>query len=292
MTKAAGKTAPGPTVTVAIEQHFPPDLRILEDGLAASLLPFAMRATVWATRPAFVRDWMVRALDRDAPGIYGGVLCRKRYIDERLVASVGTVEAVVNLGAGWDTRLYRLPELADLPAWEVDLPQNIAAKRARLATLFGEAPAHVTLVPMDFDREDLGEVLASHGWPMAAPTFFVWEAVTQYLTEASARKTLEFLARAAPGSRLAFTYILGDFVRGQAMHGQEKLYKQYVEKGVWTYGMDPEAMEDLLGDYGWRLVEHPTYEALTERYVAPTGRNLATTDLERMVYAERSPGAA
>jgi len=32
MTKAAGKTGAGPTVTVAIEQHFPPDQRIVDDG--------------------------------------------------------------------------------------------------------------------------------------------------------------------------------------------------------------------------------------------------------------------
>jgi len=239
-----------------------------------------------------VEPCLLEALGQAATAIDAGVQTMfyspKRYIDERLVGSVGQVEAVVNLGAGWDTRAYRLPELAGLPVWEVDLAQNIDPKRARLRKLFGEVPPQVTLVPTDFDHQDLGEVLASHGYAVGKPTFFIWEAVTQYLTEAGIRGTFEFLAQAAPGSRLAFTYILKDFVDGQAMHGQERLYRQYVEKRrLWLYGVDPEGMGNFVGDYGWRLVEHPTYEELAERYVEPTGRDLATTVLERMVYAEK-----
>jgi O-methyltransferase involved in polyketide biosynthesis len=30
-------------------------------------------------------------------------MCRKRYIDEKLIESVGQIDAVVNLGAGFDT---------------------------------------------------------------------------------------------------------------------------------------------------------------------------------------------
>jgi O-methyltransferase involved in polyketide biosynthesis len=39
--------------------------------------------------------------------------------------------------------------------------------------------------------------------------------VTQYLTEPGVRKTLDFLARAAGGSRLAFTYVRKDFLEGK-----------------------------------------------------------------------------
>ncbi|MQA92122.1 MAG: hypothetical protein GEU90_18165 [Gemmatimonas sp.] len=47
--------------------------------------------------------------------------------------------------------------------------------------LFGETPANVTLVPVDFDRENLGAALASHGYPASTRTFVILEAVTQYL---------------------------------------------------------------------------------------------------------------
>lgn len=288
MTQAAAKTGVGPTVTVAVEQHFPENQRIIEDNLAYSILPFPMRAFVRLMRPAFVRDWMVRVSEKSAPGIWGGLMCRKRYIDEKLIESVAQIDAVVDLGAGFDTRAYRLRALADAPVWEVDMPENIEPKRVRLQKLFGEVPAHVTLVRIDFDREDLGVVLASHGYSADKRTFFIWEAVTQYLTETGIRTTFDFLAKAARGSRLAFTYVRKDFRDGQVMYGQEGLYKKYVVKDkIWLFGMDPEGVENFLGAFGWRVVEHLSYEELAERYVKPTGRELASTPIERIVYAEK-----
>jgi methyltransferase (TIGR00027 family) len=288
MTQAAAKTGSGPTVTVAIEQHFPEGQRIIEDKLAYSILPFSMRAIVSLTRPAFVRDWMVGASEKSAPGIWGGLLCRKRYIDEKLIETAGQIEAVVNLGAGFDTRAYRLPALADIPVWEVDQPENIQPKQAQLRKLFGEVPSHVKLVPIDFDHETLDTVLATHGYPADQQTFFIWEAVTQYLTEAGVRKTFDFLARAARGSRLAFTYVRQDFIDGKVRYGQETIYQQYILKDKsWLFGIHPDEMTSFLEPYGWRVIEHLGYEELSERYVKPTGRELVATPIERMVYAEK-----
>ncbi len=288
MTKVAAKTGAGPMVTVAVEQHFPENQRIIEDNLAYSILSSSMRAVVQLTRPAFIRDWLVRTSEKSAPGIWGGTICRKRYIDEKLIESVAQIDAVVNLGAGSDTRAYRLPALADMPVWEVDQPENIGPKQARLQKLFGEVPNHVKLLPIDFDREELGTVLAAYGYPAGRRMFFIWEAVTQYLTETGIRTTFDFLAKTARGSRLAFTYVRRDFLDGQVMYGQEYLYKQYVVRDkIWLFGMDPEGVVNFLAPYGWRVVEHLGYEELAERYVKPTGRELASTPIERMVYAEK-----
>ena len=290
MTRAAAKTGSGPMTIVAIEQHFPKDRRIADDVLAYRMLSSGMRAYAWLMRFDPARNWMVRATEKSLPGIWAGMMCRKRYIDEKLIESTGRIEAVVNLGAGFDTRVYRLPALADIPAWEVDQPENVESKRARLRKLFGTVPAHVTLVPIDFDREELGTVLSSHGYSAEEQrTFFVWEAVTQYLTEPGIRATFAFLATAAPGSRLAFTYVRKDFLDGRAMYGGEALYEQYVVRDkLWLFGMAPEEVEDFVGAYGWSVVEHLGYEELAERYVKPTGRELASTPIERAVYAEKS----
>jgi methyltransferase (TIGR00027 family) len=215
------------------------------------------------------------------------MLCRKRYIDEILIASVGQIDTVVNLGAGFDTRAYRLPTLTDLPVWEVDQPENIEPKRAALRKLFGRVPEHVTLVSIDFDRQELGVVLESYGFSLDKRTFFIWEAVTQYLTEPGIRASCEFLAKAAPGSRLAFTYVRKDFLDGQKMYGQTSLYKRYVVNRIWLFGMEPEGVAVFLQTYGWRVAEHLGYEELHERYVKPTGRQLGVMLIERMVYAEK-----
>lgn len=287
MTKAAAKTGVSPTALVAIEQYFPADQRIIEDDLAYRILPPGMKSLVWLMRFNSFRDWMIRVTGNDTPGLWGGMLCRKRYIDEKLIESVNQVNAVVNLGAGFDTRAYRLPALSNMPVWEVDQPENIKSKQTRLCKLFGTVPSHVRLVPIDFDREELGSVLASHGYSEDRRTFFIWEAVTQYLTETGIRATFDFLAKAEHGSLLAFTYIRKDFLDGRVMYGWENIYKKYVKDKIWLFGMDPEELPAFLGGYGWKIVEHVGYEELAERYIKPTGRELSSTPVERIVFAKK-----
>lgn len=231
---------------------------------------------------------MIRTSDQSIPGLWDGLLCRKRYIDEQLMAMINQMGAVVNLGAGFDTRAYRLPALANIPVWEVDQPENITPKRARLHTIFGQIPRHVTLVPIDFDHQDLDTVLATHGYRMDTPTFFIWEAVLQYLTEAGVRTTFDFLAQGAPRSRLVFTYVRQDFITGQAMYAQARLYQQYVVRDkLWHFGLDPDGVPTFLDQYGWRVVEHLGYEDLAERYVMPLNRGLVSPPIERIVTAEK-----
>lgn len=287
MSRKAAKTGPGAMVLVAIEQYFPDDRRILSDELACPILPLSSRFWVAVFGP--LKGWLVAKTEAKVPGLWGGIMARKRYIDDTVVDSIAAgAGAVVNLGAGFDTRAFRLPALAGVPVWEVDQPENIEAKRSRLASIFGEVPAHVHLVPIDFDREDLGEVLSAHGYEPDRKSFFIWEGVTQYVTEAGIRKTLEALASSPAGSRLVFTYIPRDFIDGEALYGQEHLYRQMLVKDrIWLFGLDPESVDAFIGDYGWRVAEHLGYDELGDRYVRPTGRKLASLAIERLVLAEK-----
>jgi len=289
MSRKAAQTGSAPTMIVALEQHFPEKERIIHDDLAYRILPLGMRVRTWLSLRIMSKDSLVKWSEKRMPGIWSGFLCRKRYIDAKATeAADGQVEAVVNLGAGFDTRAYRLPALVKVPVWEVDQADNIDAKRSRLRRVFEELPAHVTLVPIDFDDQELGAVLASHGYPTDTKTFFIWEAVTQYLTEAGIRTTLDFLANAPAGSRLAFTYVRKDFIDGKIRYGHTYSYKRFVLKEKsWLFGMDPEEVADFLAVYGWQVTEHLGYEELAEWYVRPTGRELLSTPLERMVYAEK-----
>lgn len=288
MSKAAANTGLGPIAVVAIEQYFPEKQRIFEDKLAHQILPSGMRIFVQLMRPESIRVWMIRLSEKDAPGIWGAMMCRKRYIDEKLIESVSQINSVVNLGSGFDTRAYRLPALSDMPVWEVDQHKNILLKQARLYKIFGAIPSHVRLVSIDFDCEELDMALASQDYSIDKRTFFILEAVTQYLTETGIKKIFDFLARAASGSHLAFSYVRKDFINGKNMYGWEKGYKKYVVKDkLWIFGMDPEDWPDFLGEYGWKVVEDIGYKELTERYITPTGRILDSTPLERIVYAEK-----
>ena len=72
MTLPAGKTGVGPTVAVAVQQSFSAGQWILDHDLACTILPLSMRA-------------FVMAAEKSALGIWGGIMCLKRYIGEKLI---------------------------------------------------------------------------------------------------------------------------------------------------------------------------------------------------------------
>jgi methyltransferase (TIGR00027 family) len=171
--------------------------------------------------------------------------------------------------------------------WEIDQRENIEAKQQRLRKALGAIPQNIQLVAVDFDRDDLGSILASRGYSADMRTFYIWEAVSQYLTEDGVRATFKWLAGAAPGSRLAFTYVRNSFLTGKTLYGWESGYKRFVASKVWMFGMEPEDCPAFLRSYGWRVVEDLGYDELAARYIGPTGRQLSATPVERMVYAEK-----
>jgi methyltransferase (TIGR00027 family) len=199
---------------VAIEQRIAPEQRILVDELAGRMLPFGGRDFLAATALPAARDGLVRLVDNAFPALWGGVMCRKRRIDEALSKTNGRFGALLNLGAGWDTRAYRLPALAHLAVWEIDQPRTIAAKQARLRKLFGGTLRHVTLAALDLEQGSLGPALVAGGYDATVRTVFLMEALTQYLASAAIARLLQFMSNAAPGSRVIFTYIREDFIEG------------------------------------------------------------------------------
>ena len=289
-TGSAAQTGVGPTLLVAMEQSYPSAERIIHDDLAPKMMPGAYKFLVKLIRIPLLRNWMFKTSEKQVKGIWSGILCRKRYIDDKAMVAVNdkSVDVIVNLGAGYDTRVYRLPALATVPVWEVDQSVNIEAKEKMVKKALGRIPTHVTLVPINFIEQELGEVLKRHGYADNSKTFFIWEAVSQYLTETAVRQTFDFLAQAPAGSQLTFTYVLKDFIEGKNLYGIEKFYVRMVVKDkIWHFGFAPEELADFLSEYGWRLVEDLSYAELGDRYMKPTGRDLPTMEIERMVYAKK-----
>jgi O-methyltransferase involved in polyketide biosynthesis len=276
-----------PAVIVAIEQRFPKDQRIIADDLAYAMLPSGMKAFVWLMRPAFARDWMVRATEKSAPGLWALMACRKRYIDEKLIEAVDEIDAVVNLGAGFDTRVYRLPALADLPAWEIDQPENIAPKRLRLGKLFGAIPPSRQPRADRFRPAGLGCCADSARLLRGQAHVFYLRRRHAILDARRPRRDVRISgkgrARQPPDLHprtQGFPPRKGDAWRRGRL---QKLRRE----GVWLFGMEPDRVEPFLDPFGWRVIEHIGYQELVDRYVRPTGRELASTPVERMVYAEK-----
>jgi len=117
----------------------------------------------------------------------------------------GATQLVI-LGAGYDGRAWRLPELAGVKVFEVDHPATQRDKRKHVAEL-SPPIGIVSLVSMDFERESLDTALDRAGHDRSAPTCWIWEGVVMYLTRAAMHTTLAGIAgRSASGSTLIVNY--------------------------------------------------------------------------------------
>jgi len=114
----------------------------------------------------------------------------------------------VLLGAGYDTRAYRLRELAEIETFEVDHPITQAVKQAVLARELPALSPRVHFVSVDFERDSLEAALDAAGLRSGTPTCVVWEGVFSYLTIGAIDSTLHWVVTAcATGSRLILTYV-------------------------------------------------------------------------------------
>lgn len=287
MDNPATGTAIGPMVIVAADQYEPSPL--IHDSWAQRMLPPMSRIVAGSTRWPIVQRMLFSATEKRLRGGWSSFLCRKRYIDDQLVAALPhDIEAVVILGAGYDTRAYRMPELAGIAVCEVDMPANITHKTAAIRRTAAGVPANVTLLPVDFETDDLTQALDAAGFDRGKRTFYIWEAVTQYLTESAVRATMQHLAGAAPGSRLAFTYVRKDFLDGRERYDAEGAYREFVVKrGLWKFGLNPGDVSDFLAEYGWHEIEQVGPEEYRSRYLDPAGRTAPVSPIERAVLARR-----
>lgn len=280
---AVEQTADAPGVIAAIEQFEPDGRRILSDPFASLIVPDRLRAWVRACGWKAARELFVSLSDATAPGVWGGVVCRKRYVRDQVAAAVESgVTQLIVLGAGLDT----VASSAGIAAWEVDLPENSELKRERLVAVHGSVPDTLRLLGARLGEDDLWAALITAGMDADLPVVVVCEAVSQYLLPAAFESMLANLAPAS-GSRLMVSYVVSDFLEGRNLYGNGQLLSQFVDSGVWKLGLAPSSVSALLAGHGWRLVEDIGSTEYQERYVRPAGRRLIVTPIERFALARR-----
>ena len=286
----AGRSAYGAAATRAMEMFEPPHQRLFEDNLIIDLLPPLAR---FILRRATIRSWFQNWFERQAPGIRGALVCRTRAIDDMLKTALANgLSSLVILGAGLDTRPYRLPELGGLTVFELDLPRIQTAKRRRLERRLGAMPANVRLVPIDFNAEKIDSALARSGFDTLQPALFIWEGVSQYLQPAAVDAVLRSIASMAAGSELVFTYVLEEAVTGRFHADRSADFRKVTSRlpEPWHFGIEPSNLQSFLAERGLLLLEDLGAEDHTARYLRPLHRKLAVSEIERVARARVAAG--
>jgi methyltransferase (TIGR00027 family) len=132
---------------------------------------------------------------------------RSRFAEDALAAAVarGVRQAAI-VGAGLDTFALRNPhEASGLLVFEADHPATQAWKRERISAAGRDLPDSLTFVPVDFERQHLGDALAAAGFRPSEPAFFHWLGVVPYLRREAILAVLTFMA-SVPGGEVVFDY--------------------------------------------------------------------------------------
>jgi len=227
-------------------------------------------------------------MERQAPGIRGALLCRTRAIDDAVKAAVGRgIKTVVILGAGLDTRAWRLRCLEQARVFELDLPSVQAFKKQRVFALRGALPANVRFVPIDFAIARLDETLAAGGLNPQEPAIFVWEGVTQYLPAQAVDTVLKTVAARPEATDLVFTYVLEEAITGRFRAGRSEAFRKSAARlpEPRLFGIDPSKLATFLADRGLTLIEDVGADEHRTRYLEPLKRELAVSEIERVARA-------
>ena len=280
-----GNTALGAATCRLIEQFQPTATRLFHDPVVKDLVGTPIRVLM-QFEP--LRNYTIKQTDAIMPGIYGAQICRTRFIDEAVEQALAQgIGQVVILGAGLDTRPYRLAGMKRVQVFEVDLPAVQEAKTKRLHKHVGRLPGTVTFVPIDFDNESLEAVFTGTAFDPSTPSIFVWEGVTQYLSEEAVRRTLTFVGNTAPGSILVFTYVLQSIIeRHSDLPGAQKLMDVMAKRGSpWIFGLEPSRVTSYLAPFHLNLTADVGNAEYQARYLGPLGRKLVVSECERIAQA-------
>jgi methyltransferase (TIGR00027 family) len=192
------------------------------------------------------------------------------------------VAQFVILGAGFDTRAYRLPNGTRVRVFEVDSPPTQIVKRETLEKA-GIDAGGVTFVPADFEKEDWLACLTAMGFDPGERTLFLWEGVTMYLDRAAVEDTLRKIASTARGSVVAFDYFTTEALESRALYWRygraaTKAAGETLKFGVDSTPPSRERLAELLGSCGLSLADQRTLGEDTQTLRAWGGFATATVE--------------
>jgi len=273
----------------ALEAVYPKERRLFDDPFAVKFISVPLRLATKVSRIPLVGRMVPALIDRLGPGARLSGVARTRLIDDHLTHALNRgITQVVILGSGFDSRPYRIPDMKKVQVFEVDQPHTLVKKQKKLTRIMGQVPQSVTFVETNLNVQELERTLTEAGFDYARPAFFIWEGVTQYLTERAVDRTLRFIGSTAPGSFLFFTYVHRQGIERLAEEPEtrriDRLLKRIGEP--WRFGMVPEELPAYLEERGLSLIEDVHSVTYRRRYLNPQGQHLKGYRFYRAALAE------
>jgi methyltransferase (TIGR00027 family) len=226
--------------------------------------------------------------DAASRGMRAFMAVRSRFAEDQLANSIGSgITQYVVLGAGLDTFACRNPHTG-LRVFEIDHPATQQWKREQLQAAGIPIPSQAVFVPIDFEREMLGDALERSGFQVDQPAFFSWLGVVPYLSERAFDDTSRFIAAMPKLSGVVFDY----GVARSALNWRERLVLDALAARVAAAGepfrlfFEPEQLAAQLQRIGFDHIEDLGSAELNSRYFSGRADGLELkSNLGRLLYA-------
>jgi methyltransferase (TIGR00027 family) len=236
----------------------------------------------WRNRPDMGADFSksMRA------SIVGRARLIEDLVEERF--NQGVIQYVI-LGAGLDTFAFRKSKLtAQMQVFEVDQPGPQTWKRQRLADLGMTVPSGLHFVPVDFETgQSWWDELIKAGFDKNKSAIIVSTGVSMYLSKDANVATLKQVARLAPNSSFAMTFMLAlDLLEPKEKSIMEFVMNKAKKSGTPFLSLfKPEDIIALAKSSGFKKAEYVSARELFERYFAKRTDGLNAGNAEAFLIA-------
>lgn len=178
------------------------------------------------------------------------VILRTRYFDDLVLEAVRAgCRQVVLVGAGLDTRAFRLGLPRQVQVYELDKPEMFAFKDGVIRRLDARPQCQRCVIPLDLAAPTWPLSLLRAGFDPWSSSTWVLEGVIPYLSPHETQRLLAAIAEhSAVGSRLGFDHDGGDaedpLNRARAAPSMAQI------AGMWKGGISEDPVA-LLQRFGW-----------------------------------------
>lgn len=287
ITGPGSKTAMGVLLARHFESQKPEDERICYDPYAVYFInPEILE---WgANHPDEARK-MHEQLDKFFPGRNNSIAARVRFFDDFVKKSIDEgIEQLVILGAGYDSRAYRIEGLEKIKTFEVDHPATQNIKMEKIKIIFGSLPDHVVYVPCDLETEDFGQRLIDIGYSRHVKTLFLMEGLLMYLQPKVVDEILSFIVKnSGKNSSILFDYFPQSAVDGSSkFEAGRNIRNQVSQLGEpFKFGIKEGTVDIFLTQRGFTQVCNVTMEDCKKAYFQGINKNRIVDSLKSFVYA-------
>jgi len=216
--------------------------------------------------------FLLPLLKKYIPGTYEWVASRTFLFDKIFKeALTHNFNQIVIMGAGFDSRAYRfINYIKNTRIFEVDVAPTQEIKKKILKDKNINIPDEMQFVSVNFNKDNLGDRLFKSGFQKGKKNLFIWEGVTEYLTEDAVDSTLTFIKNNSIGkSIIAFTYIYREVIEGNyKYYGSKKIVNLVSKYGEpYRFGIPEGGINKFLRKWGFNLIKNYTPEELEKLYL-------------------------